>query len=331
MKQSLVTFTLSIFLSLTTQHAFAMDYLGQLAGQGFSCSMQALEFALPIAIPAYMVYQDRQDFVTHARPVDPKTEEFVREQLLAGYPELADAKIKVVKIPNSCFVAAIYNDTAYISIPEILDAEELAKAQQLEAQNSSRFTQEELTEKSAKNKLEVPAFVAKAKNSGFAMDASTLNTWRGILLHEGSHLYHKDSRTRIALLGVSVLVALYATKKIKDYLDVSTIASDPTFTNLIVEGLAQIPSLIGKISLTGLMNAAWTYWQEYRADQDSIARAQDVNILKARGEFFESLPDTSHTLEHVIKDIMDPHPSNTTRAAYFNKAAQEREADKKTK
>ncbi|MGE0010188.1 MAG: hypothetical protein AB7F19_06660 [Candidatus Babeliales bacterium] len=324
-KQSLLYGFIFLAASTIIQQSKAMDWVGHLAASGFNVTMQALDYVIPMALPAYLVFQDRQDFVAKARPVEPKTQKFVREQLLAGYPELQGADIEVVKIPQSHFAATNYNNKSYISIPEHLTDAELHQAQALENQDAQRFSEIELTQKSALNKLPVAVFIANAKQAGFAIDASTLALWKGTLLHEGSHLLHKDARTRIAILGTSVLVALYTTEKLKSYFDIHTLASDPTIVDTVLHGLAHIPSLLGKIGITAVCNAAWTYWQEYRADQDSIKRTRDPEILKARSEYFNALSEHDHSPAQVVTDIMDPHPSHTTRAKYFARAAQQLE------
>lgn len=300
-----------------------MDY----AAQAFSYGAQALEYVLPVAIPALLVYQDRQDFIALSRPVDAHTDRFVKDQLRVGYPELANTEIKVVKIPNSCFAAALYNDTAYISVPEHMCQAELTLAQNLQDRNTKRHTPEQLIAIAQQNNLAVNEFITNAKKSGFAVDATSLKNWQGTLLHEGSHLLHKDSRTRIALLAASVVVGLYATEKVKNYLDVGSIAVDPTATNLILKGLAHIPSMVAKISVTALMNATWTYWQEYRADQDSIARTSDARILQARAQFFSESPKDDNALAHLMDHITNPHPSHQARAEYFEAAAQKLEKE----
>lgn len=269
-----------------------------------------IDYAISLGIPLYLVHKDRTEFIT-APSAQQEVEAFVIQQLTETYPELKASSIKVVCVSNLGFAAATYNNIHYISIPESLTDNELKKAYLYQKNNLTRFTPEEIQSKSERHNITPEAFIACATQQGNAMNAQTLTNWKSTLSHEGSHLLHTDSKNKIAFLCLSMAIAHGGIEMAKHYLiDNNTSSWAGIFTTITLAG--------AKLGITALLNAACNYHQEYRADQDAIARTDDHTILEAKCNHFEHLPDNGSALDRII----NLHPSHAARAAYFKEAAQ---------
>ncbi len=137
------------------------------------------------------------------------------------------------------------------------------------------------------------------------------------ILHEASHILYHDNKTNLGKFLLPPLMAaqLYKTKKFR----------------------GPIALYIGYRALeTHLLKR----WQEYRADQDAIKRAQDPRILRAASKEAATIAENILELDFLPRLIintlllLDPHPSPKARAKYFAEAAQkleEKQAQEKIK
>ncbi len=311
------------------QEAVAMKY-----ANGFRLGMKSLHYAVLIGYPAYRTYKKIQETEISAKAtvVEPNVEKFVLDTLHEAYPELKNRTIKVVTVPNIQFAAGTTPRTYYIIVPNRLNDRELESALKYKEKNWYRLSYKECEEKAKEHNLTVHELLALAKLDGIAIDPLTFDSWKGLILHEGSHLLHHDNRTDVVVVTTAPAITLLGTEKLKKALGLHSVFSNRPILGNIIKGLGYIPSLPLKvIASICLLTGPAKYWSEYRADQDTIKRTQDPEILKTLSMWLDNLPeqDTSD-LPAKIKLMADPHPRHKTRAKYFAQAAQKLE-EKHTK
>ena len=202
-----------------------MHGFGHKAANSFRMCMKAVNYAGLIALPHVISYQKQK---TNPSPnvdpnltkLTPESEKYILDTLYTGYPELKNQAINILRTSHNNFAAGWHSGIPYIYVASNCDDAELKLAKKFKNQNLQRFSQEENERRSKVEKLTIPQFIAEGERRGFAMAPTTHDLWGWELLHEGSHILHRDNTTISALANTSPFIALYATEKIKQRLNV---------------------------------------------------------------------------------------------------------------
>lgn len=243
-----------IFLLLGTigQETFAMKGFGQKASNYFRLGMKSLNHATLMALPMYLGYKKFQNPPSplkdpEATTVEPEIEKFVLNTCFEAYPELKNRTIKVLQSPNSTFAAGVSTDGSYITVPKHLKNNELEDAIILKEKKFYRSSYTDSEELAKKNDCSVYELLSLQKVHGIAADPYTLDTWRGIILHEGSHLLHYDNMKHNTIALVAPAIVLYSTGKLKQFLGLNIVFPNNPILGNILRGLGYIPSFPLKI------------------------------------------------------------------------------------
>ncbi len=339
-KQSLIYGLIFIACILLSQEALAMHGFGYKTANTFRMSMKTLNYACLIALPHIITYQTQKihpspNVDPNLKKLTPESEKRILDTLYTGYPELKSHAINIVRTSHENFAAGWHSGIPYIYVARNCDDAELKLAQKFKNQNLQRFSQEENERRSKVEKLTIPQFMAEGERRGFAMTPTTHDLWAWKILHEGSHILHRDNTTINALTNISPFIALYTTEKIKQRLNIHILSTRPILGTLL-KGAGYVPSFGLKVLLTyALLIYPYRYWCEYRADQDAIQRSQDPALLHAAATWFGNIRQSEFEHLPVLTKILhfydyDVHPAHQRRAKYLKKAAEKLEEKQTT-
>lgn len=319
-KQSIFYGLLILLLASLGQQAIAMKW-----ANGFRLGMKGLNYGGTLLGANYLVEKDKSKFAKISRSVNEESENHVLDVVHNAYPELKNRPIKVVSSPIN-WAGMSVNNTDHIFVNT--EDKEIVKAKEYKKKNTAKELTKELIKDAAAYKATIPEMVALCEISGIAMKPTTIDAWNGIILHEASHILHKDDASRRKYLGIIPIALLATTEAVKTKLGLHTLLSTHSVGVNFLKGIGYISSLPIKIGLTLYLLNPLQYLQEYRADQDVIERVQNPEVLKAMSNLFESLPDQKHTkptIRQKIENLIPTHPSWKTRAKYFAEAAEKLE------
>ena len=137
---------------------------------------------------------------------------------------------------------------------------------------------------------------------GLAVNPTTLLLWQNAILHEASHIEHRDAWQQIALISICPLAIHYASKKLAKSLHPNIPILQHNANN-IVRGLAAAAFLPVKLGSTALAIIAIQItvgkWHEYRADQNIIKRVSDPQALKKEAEWYCNKAILNDTLNNI--------------------------------
>ncbi len=330
-KQSLFYGLLFLLLASMGQETFAMKWTKQQWANGFRLGMKTLNYAGVMGCAAYFLRKkyyetDAKIYIAKgctARVKLLETEKYVLNILHRTYPELKNTPIKVVYSPfrdlpwSTCF----HNGTHYLLVP--CTDPDLQKA--ISYNNAGTLYRGYIAFTNSLVSMigvSIPVF----ELSGSAMTPTTLDAWNQIIMHEGSHILRNDDKNTNRLIFLLPAAVIYGMNKVKTTLGFTSFLSTHPVIGNLVKGLGYIPSLPIKLATCALFLIPYKNWCEYRADQDAIKHSQNPKELRAISSLHENLPtEQPSNLREKVQMLLDPHPADKTRAAYYAEAAQKLE------
>ncbi len=333
-----------IFLILTSmgQQAHAMKWTKHQWSNGFRIGMKGLNYT---GVGLYFIgslkqKEERQkDMVTALktrneildilakldgdyadRNLSKESQDKILRFIRHAYPELEDTEIQIIENSPRSFGTFNCNNVVYLLVP--FNEQEFQKALLCKEKNIPGYTRKTASNERWKERLTLPQYISKCEITGKAMTQTTLDLWQASMLHEASHILHKDNND--SNNPMPYLMVLIGTEKIKKLLGLDTFKwCKNLIANNLIRGTGSLISLPIKIGACELCLLAIKYWDEYRADQEMMERTQNPNLLKAAIYLFDNFPNKAPSTTLEKRDYyLDPHPNLKTRAAYFAKGTQ---------
>ncbi len=329
---------LCLLLSGMSEQALAMH--GAYAN-AFRIGMQTLHYtglgSFPYIANKVYHHESMEGVLEKSERLTDESEKYILNTMHTAYPELKNTPINIIKGP--LWATCCCNGIHYLLVP--CDDDELQKAIAYHKAGAIKRTFNNFLLNLSNTPYKNPQLhTAICEIRGKAMSATTLSAWHISMLHEGSHILHNDSQHSALLKYMIPATVLYGTYKAKTSLGLTVLLKNQPADN-VLRGLGYIGSLPLKLIVSCLLLHACRYWHEYRSDQDAIKRSQNPADLHAKSTLFAHLSSTDSSASCQIKhlcnnlhiqplsetraqlaSLLDPHPTNATRAYYFAKAAQ---------
>lgn len=323
MKQAIIY--LALLCSITTAHH---SYTMHNFANGFRKAMKTAHLAGLVGLPAYAIAQQVQYLKDEpgAEVFSENSKQFILATMQEAYPELKDRELVILGKQGDGWFSAQWGNKNYLLTP--CDEKELQKAIAYK-KNNTRNPLLAMMEET--NKLEAPCrvapkdynfavYIAMEEDFGIAMTPSTIDIWKGTLLHEASHLLHNDSTKNLIEQFTFPMLVHFGMQVIKKKLGLTTLLHAKPILGNVLKGCGYIPSLPLKLLLAHALTIPLRYAREYRADQEAIERAHDPAILEASSISFQHYPE-ARTIKDKVGTFLGAHPSNKKRAAYYKEGA----------
>lgn len=325
---------IALFLTtlFATQQTYCMKGFAQKASNYFRIGLKTLNMAGIVGAYAATVKTSKEGKETQIKlikeyayctnvleqdnPLSADTQQTIFNFIYAAYPEIRNFDIEIIENSSTGFAVINTNNKVYLLVP--FAEKEFQRALELKEKNMQGFTSEKLNE--LKGEHTIPQYIALEEAKGKAMQPTTINTWKAILLHEASHIAHRDGAT---INPAPYVIVLLGAEKLKNImgLDSAKYIKSPIINNLL-KGVGSIASFPLKMLFCSAYFTIQNYWREYRADHDAIEKTTNPKLLQAKSKCFNDLPQFTPTTEHqkIAYYLVDTHLAHKTRAEYFKKA-----------